>query len=95
MAEAEMASAIEVDAIQEIVPPPQFTLHLLLLIRTAQAQNGIKHGEFSRYRRHCTNRLQALYKALKFQHGRTKYQKKKLDPDNINDSRQVLSQILE
>jgi hypothetical protein len=32
------------------VPQPQFILNLLLLIRTAQAQNGIKHGDYTRYR---------------------------------------------
>ncbi len=33
------------------------------------------------------SRLQSLYKVLKMQHGRTKYQKRKLDVHNITDVR--------
>lgn len=39
----------------------------------------------ARRRRHCASRLQTLYKLLKMQHGRTKYQKRKLEVANIRD----------
>ncbi|PNH02715.1 putative signal recognition particle protein [Tetrabaena socialis] len=60
-------------------------LNLLSTIKAAQAQNGLRHGDYMRYRKHCASRLQSLYKLLKMQHGRTKYQKRKLDVHNITD----------
>ncbi|KXZ48170.1 hypothetical protein GPECTOR_30g266 [Gonium pectorale] len=64
-------------------------LNLLSTIKAAQAQNGLRHDDYMRYRKHCTSRLQSLYKALKMQHGRTKYQKRKLDVHNVTDVRHL------
>ncbi|MEW5308128.1 MAG: hypothetical protein WDW38_000108 [Sanguina aurantia] len=78
---------------EELVQAPtsqRFSLSLLQTIRTAQSQNGLKHGDYSRYRRHCRSRLQALYKLLKMQHGRTKYQKRKMDVHSITNQQHLL-----
>ncbi|KAL6755220.1 subunit of the signal recognition particle [Haematococcus lacustris] len=68
-------------------PAQQYNLQLLQLVKVAQGQNGVKHGDYARYRRHCAHKLQALYKALKFQHGRTKYIKRRIEPATITDVR--------
>ncbi|GLC39232.1 hypothetical protein PLESTM_000866500 [Pleodorina starrii] len=64
-------------------------LALLSTIKTAQAQNGLRHGDYMRYRKHCASRLQSLFKVLKMHHGRTKYQKRKLDVHHITDVRHL------
>lgn len=40
-------------------------------------------------RSHCANKLQALYKNLKFQHGRSKFVKRRLEANTITDVRFV------
>lgn len=45
---------ISEEEIQQAAAPAQrFSLKLLETIRTAQSQNGLKHGDFSRYRCAC------------------------------------------
>jgi len=74
---------------EEPINTTVFSLNLLQLIKTAQGQNGVKHGDYQRYRRHCANKLQALNKNLKFQHGRSKFVKRKLEPNTITDVRHL------
>ncbi|GIL85554.1 hypothetical protein Vretimale_13349 [Volvox reticuliferus] len=80
------AATDEAVASAQISPLP---LALLSIIKTAQAQNGLRHGDYMRYRKHCASRLQSLYKVLRMQHGRTKYQKRKLDIHHITDARHL------
>ncbi|GFR43258.1 hypothetical protein Agub_g4319, partial [Astrephomene gubernaculifera] len=81
------------EAVEEAAPAPvqlsPLPLNLLSTIKTAQAENGLRHGDYMRYRKHCASRLQSLYKVLKMQHGRTKYQKRKLDVHNVTDVRHL------
>lgn len=44
-----------------VAPPSQIALNLLATIRTAQSQNGLKHGDYGRYRcGSCATGLQLL-----------------------------------
>ncbi|PNW81938.1 hypothetical protein CHLRE_06g267100v5 [Chlamydomonas reinhardtii] len=74
---------------EEQQPAVPLSLNLLSTIKTAQAQNGLRHGDYMRYRKHCASKLQSLYKVLKMQHGRTKYVKRKLDVPNVTDVRHL------
>ncbi|KAG2502147.1 hypothetical protein HYH03_000634 [Edaphochlamys debaryana] len=76
-------------AATEKAPTGPLPMSLLSTIKNAQAQNGLRHGDYMRYRKHCASRLQSLYKTLKMQHGRTKYQKRKLDVHNVTDVRHL------
>lgn len=38
-------------------------------------------------RQYCSRRLRSLYKAVKFLHGKGRYQKKKLDVPQVTDVR--------
>jgi hypothetical protein len=38
-------------------------------------------------RRHCANKIQSLYKVLNFQHGRSKYIKRKIEVPTVTDVR--------
>ncbi|KAF8071382.1 SRP68 [Scenedesmus sp. PABB004] len=70
-------------------PTANLALSILLTIKPAQLQNGLKHGDYGRYRQYCARRLRSLYKALKFLHGKGRYQKKKLDVPQVTDARHL------
>ncbi|GBG75741.1 hypothetical protein CBR_g20988 [Chara braunii] len=66
------------------------SIPVLQTIKAAQAQHGLRHGDYQRYRRYCTARLRRLYKSLKFLHGRGKYVKKTIEPAMVADIRYLL-----
>ena len=57
-----------------------YSLKLLPLIRGLQAQHGLRHGDYQRYRGYCSRRLARLRKALNFVQGdRRKFVKKEMN----------------
>lgn len=66
---------------------PKFSINVLQLLKSAQMQHGLRHGDYTRYRRYCTARLRRLYKSLKFTHGRGKYAKRTLTEANVTEVR--------
>jgi len=63
----------------------QFSLNVLQMIKGAQAQHGLRHGDYQRYRRYCTARLVRLCKSLNFMHGRGKYVKKPISEATVTN----------
>ncbi|KAH8257283.1 hypothetical protein KR038_006721, partial [Drosophila bunnanda] len=66
----------------EIVPvvPEQtkiFTVEILHMIKDAQQQHGLRHGDFQRYRGYCTRRIRRLRKALKYPQGDKRHFKRR------------------
>ncbi|EEC83366.1 hypothetical protein OsI_28775 [Oryza sativa Indica Group] len=80
-------SDMEVDAAAEEKPLVRFSINVLELMREAQMQHGLRHGDYTRYRRYCTARLRRLYKSLKFLHGRGKYTKRNITESTVTDVR--------
>lgn len=76
------ASPMDVEAVE-----PKFSFNVLQLIKTAQNEHGVRHHDYTRYRRYCTARLRRLYKSLKFTHGRGKYLRRQIVIANITDIR--------
>mmetsp|Transcript_11273 Transcript_11273/g.27521 ORF Transcript_11273/g.27521 Transcript_11273/m.27521 type:complete len:608 (-) Transcript_11273:1875-3698(-) len=70
------------------------TLDILQTVKTSQSQHGLRHGDHVRYRQYCTRRLARLYKALKFGHGRGRYQKKALEAATVTDERHLLIPLM-
>ncbi|CAJ2676699.1 signal recognition particle subunit SRP68 [Trifolium pratense] len=66
---------------------PKFSINVLQLLKSAQMQHGLRHGDYTRYRRYCTARLRRLYKSLKFTHGRGKYAKRTITEANVTEVR--------
>ncbi|OMO52364.1 putative Signal recognition particle 68 kDa protein [Corchorus olitorius] len=66
---------------------PKFSINVLQLLKTAQMQHGLRHGDYARYRRYCTARLRRLYKSLKFTHGRSKYTRKAITESTVSEVR--------
>ncbi|XP_077300092.1 signal recognition particle 68 isoform X2 [Arctopsyche grandis] len=66
-------------------PPPEeepsrtntFTIEILRIIRDAQQQHGLRHGDYQRYRGYCTRRIQRLRKVLKLPQGDRRHYKRK------------------
>lgn len=90
MGKENQSSAMEVDDQKstnsdQIVP--KFSITVLQLLKSAQMQHGLRHGDYTRYRRYCTARLRRLYKSLKFTHGRGKYTKRTLTESNVTEVR--------
>ncbi|GKV50214.1 hypothetical protein SLEP1_g56926 [Rubroshorea leprosula] len=60
---------------------------ILRLLKSAQMQHGLEHGDYTRYRRYCTSRLRRLYKSLKFKHGRGKYTRRAITESAVTEVR--------
>eukprot|EP01120_Amphizonella_sp_Union-15-10_P016614 TRINITY_DN8860_c0_g1_i4.p1 TRINITY_DN8860_c0_g1~~TRINITY_DN8860_c0_g1_i4.p1 ORF type:complete len:567 (-),score=108.89 TRINITY_DN8860_c0_g1_i4:99-1799(-) len=68
----------------------KFSLHILQKIKTTQLQNGLRHGDYQRYRHFCTRRVRRIRKGLKFLMGsRRKVSQKRsqLQLEKVNDVR--------
>ncbi|KAK9995275.1 hypothetical protein SO802_019961 [Lithocarpus litseifolius] len=65
----------------------KFSINVLQLLKFAQMQHGLRHGDYTRYRRYCTARLRRLYKSLKFTHGRGKYTRKTITESTVTEVR--------
>lgn len=90
------AAAMEIDdpksnASDQIVP--KFSINVLQLLKSAQMQHGLRHGDYTRYRRYCTARLRRLYKSLKLTHGRGKYSRRPITESTVTEVR-VLHLVL-
>jgi hypothetical protein len=77
----------------------KLSLEILELIKTAQAQNGLRHNDYSRYHYYCTRKLRRLRsaKTIDFTHAPAKGQGKKgsfaqneLTPEVVTDPRHLM-----
>nr|CAG4643892.1 EOG090X04NF [Lepidurus arcticus] len=75
----------------EIIKEKQpFTIPVLKLIKEAQAQHGLRHGDYQRYRSYCSQKLHRLRKALHVMQGDKKsYKKKEVTVEMIKDERHL------
>ncbi|TYH08930.1 hypothetical protein ES288_A07G056200v1 [Gossypium darwinii] len=90
MAKVNEAAAMEIDDPNSNISDqisPKFSINVLQLLKSAQMQHGLRHGDYTRYRRYCTARLRRLYKSLKFTHGRGKYTRKAISESTVTEVR--------
>ena len=57
-------------------------------------QNGLRQGDFMRYRQYLTRRLTRLRKTLKMNHSRRHFQKIVFTEERVNDSRHLLMPLM-
>ncbi|KAL5700047.1 hypothetical protein ACHQM5_025546 [Ranunculus cassubicifolius] len=79
--------AMEIDEKANDPVNPKFSINVLQILKSAQMQHGLRHGDYTRYRRYCTARLRRLYKSLKFTHGRGKYTKRAIAESTVTEVR--------
>ncbi|XP_067006030.1 signal recognition particle subunit SRP68 [Anabrus simplex] len=56
---------------------PVFTVEILKIIKEAQQQHGLRHGDYQRYRGYCTRRIRRLRKVLHITQGDKRHFKRK------------------
>ncbi|XP_022780603.1 signal recognition particle subunit SRP68-like [Stylophora pistillata] len=78
---------IMVETSNEVEPQQTILcLEILPMVRDAQGQHGLRHGDYQRYRQYCQRRLRRLYKTLNFQHGsRNTFKAKKITQELLKD----------
>lgn len=84
------SSAMEIDDEKSNISEqinPKFSINVLQLLKSAQMQHGLRHGDYTRYRRYCSARLRRLYKSLKFTHGRGKYTRRPITESTVTEVR--------
>lgn len=64
---------------------------VLEIIKSAQAQNGLRHNDYERYRQYCTRRLARIRHApaVQFTHGKKKFLKRDLTAGDCTDPRHL------
>ncbi|XP_018371481.1 PREDICTED: signal recognition particle subunit SRP68 [Trachymyrmex cornetzi] len=60
-----------------IKEPRTYSLEILKIIKEAQQQHGLRHGDYQRYRGYCSRRLRRLRKVLKVPQGDRRHFKRK------------------
>ncbi|KAA3681319.1 signal recognition particle subunit SRP68 [Paragonimus westermani] len=76
--------------------PNKFTISLLAIIKAAQQQHGLRHGDYQRYHQYITRKLRRMRKSLHFQQGtRSKVVPKRLTPDMVTDPRFIVLKVFE
>ncbi|KAI3894583.1 hypothetical protein MKX03_020692 [Papaver bracteatum] len=87
MAKENETISMEIDDKKTDQINPKFSINVLQLLKSAQMQHGLRHGDYARYRRYCTARLRRLYKSLKFTHGQGKYNKRAITESTVTEVR--------
>ncbi|KAG8221898.1 hypothetical protein J437_LFUL006716 [Ladona fulva] len=83
----------EIENVEE--PPPQkFTFEILKIIKEAQQQHGLRHGDYQRYRGYCTRRIRRLRKVLRITQGdKRHFKKKEITEAMVKDEKKILGDI--
>ncbi|XP_034939236.1 signal recognition particle subunit SRP68 [Chelonus insularis] len=65
-----------------------YSLEIQKIIKAAQWQHGLRHGDYQRYRGYCSRRLRRLRKVLKVPQGdRRHFKRKDITPTMVNDDK--------
>ncbi|KAG8190077.1 hypothetical protein JTE90_023049 [Oedothorax gibbosus] len=65
-----------------------FTLEILHIIKEAQQQHGLRHGDYQRYRSYCSRKLRRIRKSLHFINAsKHRFQGKKISEETLTDVR--------
>ncbi|XP_078035779.1 signal recognition particle 68 [Augochlora pura] len=65
-----------------------YSLEILKIIKEAQQQHGLRHGDYQRYRGYCSRRLRRLRKVLKVPQGdRRHFKRKDITPLMVSDDK--------
>ncbi|GMH45838.1 hypothetical protein BSKO_13801 [Bryopsis sp. KO-2023] len=88
-----MAEGEKMDDVIEEEPEivlPLLSLNILATIRVAQAQHGMRHGDYERYRTYCVRRIRILYKKLKLPQGnRNRFIRRPVEVSTVKEIRHL------
>jgi len=72
----------------------KFNLEISEFTRNSQSTNGLRHGDYHRYRHYCTDKIRRVRSSLGMVNGRHKFKKPEL-PTKINSVRYVQIYVME
>ncbi|CAH1793893.1 unnamed protein product, partial [Owenia fusiformis] len=86
-----------VEEVDDTLPPEDcFTVEALKIIKEAQQQHGLRHGDFQRYRGYCARRIRRLRKSLNFPQGnKHRNVPKKITLEHLTDARFLYLPLVE
>lgn len=65
-------------------------LDVLLMIKTAQNQNGLRNNDYYRYYKYCSRKIHRLRKATKFTNGRRKFVKNEITDEKVRQNQRAV-----
>jgi len=71
--------------VEEVIEKPFLSINVLQVITEERNMHGLRHQDYQRYRRYCTQKIHNLRKFLKLTQGKKRYQKKEITVDIINN----------
>jgi len=71
--------------VEEVIEKPFLSINVLEIITEERNMHGLRHQDYQRYRRYCTQKIHNLRKFLKLTQGKKRYQKKEITVDIINN----------
>jgi len=71
--------------VEEVIEKPFLSMNVLEIITEERNMHGLRHQDYQRYRRYCTQKIHNLRKFLKLTQGKKRYQKKEITVDIINN----------
>jgi len=71
--------------VEEVIEKPFLSINVLEVITEERNMHGLRHQDYQRYRRYCTQKIHNLRKFLKLTQGKKRYQKKEITVDIINN----------
>ena len=84
---SKLAEGAEPGGAEPEIEPQIYKVDILRIVKEAQSQNGLRHGDYMRYRSYCSRRLHRLRRSLNFKHGKKRYVKKELTAEVVSDER--------
>lgn len=74
----------------------RFNFIVLYIVKCAQNQHGLRHGDYQRYQQYVTRKLRRMRKSLRLQQGvRSRVVPKKLTPEIVNEARHLILAVFE
>ncbi|KRX92205.1 Signal recognition particle subunit SRP68 [Trichinella pseudospiralis] len=73
------------------------SVHILQIIKEAQQQHGLRHGDYLRYRQYCSRKLQRVRKSMNVTciHKPRTFQYRKFSAENLTDARYITIPLFE
>jgi hypothetical protein len=63
---------------------------VLLMVKTAQNQNGLRNNDYYRYYKYCSRKIHRLRKATKFTQGRRKFVKNEITSEKVRQNQRAV-----
>ena len=63
---------------------------ILIMVKSAQNQNGLRHNDYGRYHHYCIRKLHRMRKSLKFTQGRKQFVQKRVTAEEAKNNHKFI-----